>query len=136
MTLMMIVMMSNHDFPDISHPYLLLRTSAIISSIFWKVKSWIFFRQGKFQGQLTKVLANGKVNGQRSGQKSKSILDVMQFDPHQRNVPILCNVWIYLKPNVCICIIAGERKRLTSIQTYPSVGLFSHFIGEENQEKM
>ena len=80
MTLMMIVMMSNHDFPDISHPYLLLRTSAIISSIFWKVKSWIFFRQGKFQGQLTKVLANGKVNGQRSGQKSKSILDMMQFD--------------------------------------------------------
>ena len=56
--------------------------------------------------------------------------------PHQGNAPILCHVWIYLKPNVCICIIAGERKRLTSIQTYPSAAPFSHFIGEENQEKM
>ena len=49
--------------------------------LFLKVKScWIFFRQGKFQGQLTKVLANAKVDGQRLGQKSKSILDMMQFD--------------------------------------------------------
>ena len=56
--------------------------------------------------------------------------------PHQGNAPILCHVWIYLKPNVCICIIAGERKRLTSIQSYPSASPFSHFIGEENQEKI
>ena len=78
---MMIVMMSNNDFPDIGYPCLLLRSPAITSSIFLKVKSCsIFFRQSKFQGQLTKVLANAKVDGQRLGQKSKSILDMMQFD--------------------------------------------------------
>ena len=67
---MMIVMMSNNDFPDIGYPHLLLRSPAIISSIFLKMKSC----------QLTKVLANAKVDGQRLGQKSKSILDMMQFD--------------------------------------------------------
>ena len=74
-------MSNSNDFPDIGHPYLLPHTSAIISSLFerWKVAEF-FFRQGKFQGQLTKVLANAKVDGQRLGQKSKSILDMMQFD--------------------------------------------------------
>ena len=51
-----------------------------LSSFFEGEKMLNFFRQSKFQGQLTKVLANAKVDGQRLGQKSKSILDMMQFD--------------------------------------------------------